>query len=55
MGLFRDKKPKIIFGRFKEEYFHSNINRYLWKKENILSSGFFTRVQEDFDRAMIAG
>jgi hypothetical protein len=55
MGLFRDKKPKISFGRFKEDYFHSNINRFLWKDENLLSSGFFTNVQDDSDRAMIAG
>ncbi len=48
MGIFGSKKPKIKFGKFSESYFHNNIDKYLWKKEEVIESGFFTSVEDDF-------
>lgn len=48
VGIFGSRRPKIRFGKFSENYFHENIDKYLWKNEEVLESGFFTSVEDDF-------
>jgi hypothetical protein len=48
MGLFGNKKNKVSFTKYSEKYFHSRVNDFLWDNENVLASGFYTSVEDDF-------